>query len=499
MEPNKENPPEAPARRSAQKTADDADFGDAAPRLTPSAQALRAAHRVLLRVDSGAYATLALAGELERARLPESARGLCTELVYGTLRQQPRLDRALSAYAPRGLGSLDPTALAVLRLGAYQLMFLGVPPHAVVSQAVELLSRLRGKGLAGFANALLRRLQREGEPALPAATGTPAQITAALSLRHCLPTWIVADALRRFPQPEAEALLAALATPAPTWLRLSAQRGPLDASFAALKAEAAGARRPFPELPDAVRLDGGFPFRGAAYGAGRFTAQDLGAQLVGRLLVAPVAGQSGPPQLPAGAVLDACAGVGGKTAHLSELFGGTREIDAADQSARKLELCADHAHRLGCRGVRTIQADLLSRDAPLRPQYAAVVLDAPCSGLGVLRRHPEARFRTTPDSVRALAQVQAGLLAALAPRVAPGGLLVYSVCSYLEEEGPAQVAAFLRAHPDFRPLPPDAGQAPWAGLSGGPPLIDAAADGALRTYPHRHDADGFYALRMIRG
>ncbi len=473
------------------------------------ATALDVARRVLERVDEGAYATLTLSGEIERLRLPIQARALCTELVYGTLRQLPRLDRALGAYAPRGLGKLDGPTRTLLRLGAYQLLFMRTPPHAAINQTVELLTRLRGKGLGGFANALLRRLGREGEPALPelvplTATSSKRERTAyaeALGIRCALPRFVVDEALRRFAAAEAEEFLLSLGTPAPTWLRLNSLRGDAESARRALRADlsrqpAAGDVLTHPALPEAVQLTGGHPFAGSAYAAGWFTAQDLGAQLVARLLMADT--RQGPLELPAGPLLDACAGVGGKSTHLAALTGNRREIDAADQSARKLELCADHAHRLGCRHVRTLVADLTHPAAPLRAQYAAVLLDAPCSGLGVLRRHPEARQRIGAQDVKGLVALQRQLLEALAPRVMPGGVLVYSVCSYLDAEGPQQLAEFLGRHPEFVPLPPALTGAFDAAAAPAPPLIDESALGALRTWPHRHDADGFYALRLRR-
>lgn len=466
---------------------------------------LEVARRVLERVEEGAYATLTLSGEIERARLPAVARALCTELVYGTLRLQPRLDRALAAYAPRGLHRLDAPTRTLLRLGAYQLLFMRTPAHAAVNQTVELLTRLRGRGLGGFANALLRKLDRAGEPPLPpllplsaaASAGERAAYAEALAVRCALPGFLVRDALRRFAPQEAEEFLQSLGTPAPTWLRLNSLRGDRDSARRALHAELAsgGGELIFhPTLPEAAQLTAGHPFAGSAYASGWFTAQDLGAQLVARLLLSDP--RQGELALPAGALLDACAGVGGKATHLAALTANRRDIDAVDLSPRKLELCADHAHRLGCERVHTQVADLTRPEAPLRAQYAAVLLDAPCSGLGVLRRHPEARGRITEQAVRELVALQRQLLGALSARVAPGGVLVYSVCSYLDEEGPAQLAEFRRAHPEFTPLPPAATGAFAA--APGPPLIDDAADGALRTWPHRHDADGFYALRLRR-
>ncbi len=456
-----------------------------------SATARDLARQVLLRVDKGAYATLALGGELERSGLSAQDRGLVTELVYGTLKQRLRLDRALAACAERSLAKLDERTWIALRLGAYQILFLRTPAHAAVNDAVEAVRRRCGGRLAGFVNALLRRLSREGEPALPPIIesgegGTPSDQVAALSLLCSLPPWIVQDALSRFGVAAARQFLESLNQPPALWLRANSLRGSRDQALSALAAQLgeSGGIGHSDRVPEAVKARGPGLFGSRAYGEGWFTVQDLGAQLVARLLVSGGA-------LPSGPILDACAGIGGKSTHLSALTEDRVDIDAADRSPRKLELCADHAHRLGCSRVRPVQADLTLADAPLRQTYAAILLDAPCSGLGVLRRHPEARFRVTRETSIELAALQRSLLQSLWRRVAPGGLLVYSVCTYLDEEGPGQIASFLSEVKEFEVLPPEPRDGPmWAGL------VDPT--GAVRTWPHRDDADGFYAIRLRR-
>jgi 16S rRNA (cytosine967-C5)-methyltransferase len=200
------------------------------------------------------------------------------------------------------------------------------------------------------------------------------------------------------------------------------------------------------------------------FAEGLATVQDLGAQRIARLL-----------EPPAGArLLDACSGVGGKATHLVELAGAGAHVDAADLSARKLDLAADTARRLGHESqIRTVVCDLTDGRAPLGASYDAVLLDAPCSGLGVLRRHPEAKWRPRP-ALAALASTQARLLETLAARVRPGGALVYAVCTFTDEEGPAQLARFAAAHPEF------------------------TVERELRTWPHRDDADAFFAARLRR-
>lgn len=471
---------------------------DSPDNRTPKLRPLDVALRVLLRVDEGAYATLALTGELSKQPIPESERGLVTELTYGTLRQVRRIDRALVAHAPRGLDKLDAMTRALLRLGAYQLLFMQAQPHFVVDAVVTQIKKRRGAGLAGFANAVLRKLVQTGEPPLP--PYPPGGVTQSrdkwcklLALHHGLPDSLVEQFLGVLPDPrEVDALLRAMSLPASTWLRLNPLRGSRKEALTTLAHELPEPPRPHPLLPDAIELRGGHPFAGAGFAKGLYTAQDLAAQLTTQLLFAPTT--KGPMELPAGPILDGCAGVGGKTCHLAALTNNERDIDAVDRLPRKLELLRDHAHRLGGTRIRTLCSDLLDEKAPLRPAYAAVLLDAPCSGVGVLRRHPEARLR--PPNVDELVALQTQLLDRAARLVMPGGVLLYSVCSLLRPEGPEQIASFLRRHPEFVPIQPASDDPIFA--AGPSPLCDPKPPFALVTLPHRHNADGFYAVRLLR-
>jgi 16S rRNA (cytosine967-C5)-methyltransferase len=207
-----------------------------------------------------------------------------------------------------------------------------------------------------------------------------------------------------------------------------------------------------PGTPQAFSIEHlGDPARSPSFTAGLWTVQDPGAQLVAHLAT-PRAGMR---------ILDACAGVGGKSTHLAELSDDAATIDAADRSETKLGLAGATAQRLGLASIRRIPCDLTDPHAPLAAAYDLIVLDAPCSGLGVLRRHPDAKWRLVPNDVPRLAQVQAQLLDAVAPRLAPGGALVYSVCTFTRAEGPDQARAFaarsgLRLVTEHRTWPPDA-------------------------------------------
>lgn len=412
------------------------------------------ARRVLERVERDrAWATPTLDGELARAGLDDRDRRLASELVYGVLRQRLRIDRALAAHAD--LSRTPPRVVVALRVAAYQLLFLDrVPAYAVVDDAVSAARGAGGAKLAGFANAVLRKLGARGEPPI-----APDDVATSASL----PAWIVGELAAACEPAELADRALSFARAAPLVARANRTRTTRAAVMELLVAAGCETRE-IASAPEAFAIDGlGDPARSPSFTNGLWTVQDTGAQLVA-LAAAPRAGQR---------VLDACAGVGGKSTHLAELAelaelagddangASGAQIDAADRSAVKLALGVATAKRLGLAGIRSICCDLLDPAAPLGDAYDLIVLDAPCTGLGVLRRHPDAKWRLVPGDVPRLAQVQAQLLDAVARRLAPGGALIYSVCTFTRAEGPEQIRAFaarsgLRVVLEQRTWPPDA-------------------------------------------
>ncbi|MCP4446323.1 MAG: 16S rRNA (cytosine(967)-C(5))-methyltransferase RsmB [Myxococcales bacterium] len=446
--------------------------------IGPSARVV--ARRVLKRVESGSYATLALSAEMQRSRLGEKERRLATELTYGVLRNRSRLDRALSSYARKGLKKLPPGVLLALRVAAYQILFLErIPAHAVVDDAVTEVRRVAGTKLGGFANGLLRTLVREGEPELP-----PGDDLDSVMARSSLPRWLAellldrvgADGLGR----AAEAMLEV----APLSLRVNRKRTTLEALVERLQ-DGEGAHCEASSLyPWAVDVSSlGSPEHSQSFSDGLWTVQDQAAQLIGAMSQAEAGGN----------VLDACAGVGGKTTHLAELGLGLH-IDAVDLSKKKIALLEESVKRLGCEGITTHVSDSSRDDAKLASDYDLILLDAPCSGLGVLRRHPEAKWG--PDKspqIAELVALQVRLLDAMAKRVRPGGVLLYSVCTFTSAEGPTQIRDFLERQPSFEMAPPVSGGASdveWGGL--------LSTDGSFESWPHANSQDAFYAARMRR-
>lgn len=415
------------------------------------------ARRALRRVDAaGGFASVALDDAFAASPLTDRDRALATELVYGVLRHRARIDRALDAAVTRGRLRVSARVRTALRVGVYQLLWLDrVPAHAAVDDAVAAVRRTGGARLAGLANAVLRRVARDGEPPLPE---DPRQRVA---VEHSLPEWIVDALAASVGDAEVPAAAAALAMPAPLVVRAVA---PVDVVLDRLHSECPTARAvPVPGTRAAIAVEGlGAPSALPSFQAGLWTVQDVGSQRVVEL-VAPEPGQR---------ILDACAGVGGKAAYLAQLAGGGAHVDAVDVSDAKLARLRETVARLGARGVHAVRADLTDPSAPIGDRYDLVLIDAPCSGLGVLRRHPEAKWRVTPGDVAALAGVQRRLLDALAPRA--DRALVYSVCTFTRQEGPDQVAAFLARHPGWR------------------------VEAEVATWPHRDGADAFYAARLAR-
>jgi len=427
------------------------------------------ARRVLDRIERDhAWATPTLDGELARAGLDDRDRRLASELVYGVLRHRTRIDRAIRAHAD--LKRTPPRVITALRVATYQLLFLDrVPGYAAVDDAVAAARAAGGQKLAGFCNAVLRKVATAKEPAVPSDPGDP---IGRLEIEASLPRWIldelaaaVSDGVPSMTSVGADgtgegeevarsplaAVAAAFAQPAPLVARVNRRKVTRDELAAELAATGLTVA-PISGAPHALRLEGlGDPGKSPSFLAGRWTVQDTGAQLVGHA-AAPRAGMR---------ILDACAGVGGKSTHLAELCDDAGSIDAADLSKTKLGLLAETAARLGLTSIHPVVCDLLDPSAPLAATYDLIVLDAPCSGLGVLRRHPDAKWRLVPDDVPRLAKLQAQLLDAVVPRLAPGGILVYSVCTFTRAEGTDQIAALrarteLRLVAEHRTWPPDA-------------------------------------------
>ena len=388
------------------------------------ATAREVAATVLLRVvDQGAYAMQALDSEIQRARLSERDAALATEIVYGSLRVLPELDAIVAPRLKRGLANTDGLTLAVLRAAAYQLAHLGrVPTHAIVDGAVGFIRRARGRPVAGFVNAVLRKLavQRPEDP-------QPAT-------RTVVPEWLYASLAEALGAARTQALLELRSGTPPVCLCVP--HGKRQQVVTTLTTAIPHAQIAAGDLsPDAVIVRrAGDPRRLPGFAQGGFWVQEEGAQLVG-LAVGAAPGEQ---------VADLCAGHGGKTLFLANRMGGRGGLTSADVDEAKLALIPGELSRLGLAGLAfsAHTVDLTVGLGGLSGGYDRVLVDAPCAGLGTLHRRPELLLRLAPADLDRMASVQLELLSRACQLVRPGGSLTYAVCSLSRAEG-AGVAAAL--------------------------------------------------------
>jgi len=429
--------------------------------------------------DTATKAEDIFAEESGSARLDRRDRALALDMFYGVIRNLARLDYSISAFVSGGKRKVDTDIRDVLRIAAYQLVFLDrVPAHAAVNEAVEQAKKLRGKGAGSFVNAVLRSMIRSPEKAgLPDKTVDPAGY---LSLAYSFPKWIVNRWLSRFGPDGAEALMAASNKVPPLTLRTNTLKVKRDGLLLLMKEAGIGCS-PGGYAPDSVVVEAGNAVHELpGYADGLFSVQDEASQLVSLLL----------DPRPGDRVLDACAAPGGKTAHIAALAGGSASIVASDIGLDKSRLMNENMARLGIGGVSLLAADA-ALELPVQGQFDRILLDAPCSALGIIRRRPEVKhLRTEPDVAR-LAGMQARMLQNVSRYMKPGGVLVYSTCSTEPDEGERVVEAFLEGAEGFA-------SESALGYLPVPAHGMATGKGYMRSYPHTHGTDGFFAARIRR-
>ncbi|MGH7913182.1 MAG: 16S rRNA (cytosine(967)-C(5))-methyltransferase RsmB, partial [Candidatus Binataceae bacterium] len=401
-------------------------------------------------------------------------RRLLTLLVLGTLAWRGRLDYELAQLCTQPLEKLEPAVLGALRLGLFQMRHLSrVPVHAAVDTAVSLAREATGRGAGGLVNAVLRRAAR-GVVAMP---DRAADEIGYLAVAYSHPRWLAACFIEWFGMVRAEALMAADNEAAPNVMRLNLARGTRDEIVARMEAD--GIRVASGDhLPETAVLESAPDFDSDSYRAGLFRPQSEASQLVARML-APSPGAT---------VVDCTAAPGGKTNHLAELAGARGRVVALDLNLHGLKAARDLARHLGHRNIAFARADIAAAP-PLHNESAGfVLLDAPCTGTGTLREHPEIRWRLAADDFRRMAEVQRPMLEKAAALVEPGGVIVYAVCSLAPQEGQGVVRGFLAEHPEFAIERPGAPQlASWL-----------QSDATMATSPERGGLDGFFAARMRR-
>jgi 16S rRNA (cytosine967-C5)-methyltransferase len=408
--------------------------------------------------DEGAYSNRLLPVLLARSGLAGRDRDLAVELSYGTLRRMLPLDHALGPLVARPLRRATPEARAVLRLGAYQLLFTRIPAHAAVGETVE-LAEDRDRG---FVNAVLRRLS-ETEVRWPEGEGDEA-----VAVRTGLSPWAVRELRVLLPPEEVEPAAAALAQQAPLTLRGNPCLAPEGEPERSVR-EAGQESQPGRIHPGSLRVPGAQPARLPGFAEGWFAVQDEASSWVVDVL---------DPQ-PGDLVLDACAAPGGKAA---DIACRSSRVVAADLSERRLRLVAEAASRLG------VTALLVAQDASrpaLRSGFARILVDAPCSGIGAARRRPELLWRPERAHLSSLARLQVRLAVGAASLLRPGGVLVYSVCTFPRAETHAACRALEAKVPGLRPDPF--------------PAPDGDLESRSRLWPHRHGTDAMFVARFVAG
>ena len=444
--------------------------------------ARRLAYQVLLNLEKQAsYPDRLMRAGLQRhPELKDEDRALFTELVYGVLRWQGTLDWHIDQLSSVKPQKIAPEIRLLLRLALHQILHLDrIPDHAAVNEAVKIAKASQPPHVAGFVNAILREaIRREGRWDWPSAESEPDEFLA-VTTSH--PRWFVQRCLKDLSFDDTRCLCQANNTIAPLVLRANPRRIPAVELVERLRAAGVHAE-PSPCLPNAVRLSGfrqdlaGLP----GHKEGWFQVQDEASQLVS-LILGPQPGER---------ILDLCAGFGGKTTHIGMLMANAGEIVAVDHSSWKLQELQQNARRQGLAHITTVAGDARELLPAKLGSFDRVLLDAPCSGFGTLRRKPDIKWRRHPKDPYRFSQLQRELLQLASLFVREGGILVYATCTIFTEEDEQVAEDFGRCHED------------WA-LEGAADFLpetcrDMVQGNYFKSWPHRHQVDGFFAARWSR-
>ena len=423
--------------------------------------------------NNGAWADAALKAQISRDGLSGPDAALCSRIVYGVMQNRMLLDFYIGAYCTQKPDHLQPPLLEILRIGAYQIIYLDkIPDSAAVNTSVELAKLAKRGQASGLVNAVLRKLSQNKKALPPVPERDDVQ---RLSIQYSHPKWFVKRLVSLLGREEAERFLACDNQIAP----ITVQVNPLKTTLEALTEELQQAGisvQPHSWVPDCLELSGTGDLAALpSFREGKFLVQDPAARLVS--LIAGIR--------PGQKVLDVCAAPGGKSLSAAFAMAGNGSIVACDLHENKLKRIQESADRLGVNIITTQAAD----GRVFRPEWEAsfdtVLVDAPCSGLGIIRKKPDTRYKKA-DDLFTLPVVQAAILDNAARYVRPGGTLVYSTCTILPEENEQVTEAFLAEHADFGLEPFEL------------PLPVGKSDGSMTLWPQRHDTDGFYICRMTR-
>lgn len=443
--------------------------------------ALEVLHAVL---EEGAYSNIALNRVLEKYRPEKIDRGFITELAYGTIRTLNTIDWILGNFLKKPLSDLPSWIRNILRMGTYQIMFMvKVPDSAACNESANLAREYGHAGTVKLVNGVLRNLVRNREQIhFPDIADDPVK---AISIRYSHPEWLVKRWIGEFGVEGAQSLCRANNEIPPNAVRTNTLKTTRELLKNALAGEGVTARDGR-FAPETLIIDG-FKSVGslAAHRSGLFFVQDESSTMVGHALS---------PQ-PGTFVIDACSAPGGKSTHLAQLMNNEGQIISADIHAHKMDLIKENAARLGITVIEPVVMDAANLDSEFRDRADYILVDAPCSGLGVLRRRPEIRWRKQPAEINELHSLQISILSSAARCLKAGGVLVYSTCTITHEENIDVIAEFLNMNRDFE-LESLAGYLPST-LSQ-IPGTETICRGFIQFLPHIHGMDGFFIARMRR-
>lgn len=432
------------------------------------------AYKILNRVfKEGVYINLELKKELQKD-FSQQDKALITELVYGVVRWKNKIDYAINKFSRLPIDKMKLGILNILRLAVYQILFLSkVPPFAACNESVELAKKYYGQKVASFVNAILRNLLRSGDVEYP----DKKNLADFFSINYSYPKWMVEKLLREYPESFVEEFLRVSNIPGDTCIRVNILRIS-DNELIDIFSKKGLFTKKGKYLDEALYIKGIFIEDMEEYKKGYFTVQDEASMLVSHIL-AP---------LPGDMILDVCSAPGGKTTHMAELMNNKGGIIARDIYSHKLDILLKNAKRLGINIVETEEKDAMLLYKDDFEKFDKVLVDAPCSGLGIIRNKPEIKWNRKQEDIPKLTEMQYSILHNASFYVKKGGILVYSTCTVTKEENIWLINKFLHEHKNFK-------------LDGFSIKLKENIDGRngyIEVYPNTHGIDGFFIARMVK-
>ena len=460
--------------------------GDALKKINKPTNARQVALLVLARVEQEqGFSNLVLNEILRGAQLSKADSGLATELVYGTIQRQNTLDYILKPYLAKGVEKLDSWVRCLLRMAIYQLFYLDkVPVHAAINEAVEMAKKLGHTGISGMVNGVLRNVVRN-MPNGDRQVIIPNSISAAerISIEHAHPLWLVKQWMKQFGQETTLAMCKSNNLPPRASARVNRLRISREAMIHQIEQQELEVQPSILSRDGIVVRNAGHLASSDWYSAGLLTIQDESSMMVAQAVDAQ----------PGMRVLDCCAAPGGKSTHIAEWMDNQGELIANDIHPHKSRLIANHAERLGITCLRTNTQDALQLGEQFEANsFDRILLDAPCSGLGVIRRKPEIKWHKEGQDSKSLAKLQTALLEHVSTLLKSGGTLVYSTCTVAEIENEKVVNAFLDAHKEFEL------DTSWLQKLSQVVQDRCVDQGMLKVLPHQFDSDGFFIARLVK-